>query len=309
MNHLISPLITAIEKDNKTEITEILSILNVQELLNKTLIRSAFLHPSEVSFKLLEFGADISFNNYECVRGAICKDQLDLLKDFINRGANPFFLDDDHIGHYTGDAAFWGSINVLKYLIEVHCVPYREYEEHCFKYACYYGHLNCVEYLYNKGVDINADNGFALIRACEKNQIHVIKYLIEKGVDLETHKIKTLQNICHYGDLNTLNILKTKNINYEINEELMICAILNTQTEILYELLNQGGNIASNNYYILQQAENEKRFELVDVCIEHGLSYEQINKHGKENVHRYLLQYDFFVKFPESDTKHKSLKI
>lgn len=309
MNPLTSPLITAIEKDNKTEITEILSVLEAQELLNEALVRAAFLHSSETSFKLLELGADISFNNYECVRGAICKNQLDLFKEFIKRGANPFFMDNDHIGHYTGDAAFWGSINVLRYLIEEHYVPYREYQEHCFKYACYYGHLSCVEYLYDKGVDINADNGFALIRACEKNQTHVVKYLIEKGVDLETHKIKALQNICHYGDLTTLDIFKTKNINYEINDELVVCAILNTKTDILCELLNQGGNVCASDYYILQQAENESRFELIDICIEYGLSYEQIKKHGKEHVNKYLLQHEFLIKFPQSDSKHKSLKI
>ena len=289
LNYYNHPILKAVRNNQEVSLETILLEPNSQEILNNCLVYSIFFASEEKSFQFLQMGADFKHNNYEAVRGAVHNGYLNILKYFIAQGADPFLKDDDHIGYYTTDAAYWGKLNILKYLIDECKVPFNNDNDSSFRYACYYGHLDCVEYLYDKRVDINAEDGFAVIRACEKNQTQVIKFLIEKGIDIEKFKYPVLQSICHYGTMETLDIV-LKKTKFDITENIMACSILNTQTDILEYMLDCGGDIHSSKDYLLQTADKEKRFELIDIALNRGITAEYIMENTSDVTHAYLLQ-------------------
>lgn len=302
------PIIKSVRDNQEVSIEDILLEPSSQEILNNCLIYSIFFLSEEKSFKFLQMGADFKYNNYEAVRGAVCSGYLKVLKYLIEQGADPFLKDDYHIGYYTLDAALGGKLNVLKYLIEECKIPFNDDNDRPFRYASYYGHLDCVEYLYDKGVDINAEDGFSITRACEKNQTHVVKFLIEKGIDIEKFKYPVLQNICQYGTLETLNII-LKKTKLDITENIMVCSILNTETNILDYMLDCGGDIHSSNNYLLQTADKEKRFDLIDIALNRGLTAKYIMEKTSDVTHAYLLQKKLQDNMMSKNNKHPLIKI
>lgn len=69
------------------------------------------------------------------------------------------------------------------------------------------GHIEMVEFLYQNGADINANNGAALMKASEKNHINIIKFLIEAGVDVKNQDSEALFRACYYGHYQAASIL------------------------------------------------------------------------------------------------------
>lgn len=303
------PILKAVRENKEISFEEIVCENDSQDILNACLIYSIFFQSEEKSFQFIQMGADFRHNNYEAVRGAVCSGYLSIFKYFIEQGADPFMKDEDHIGYYTSDAAYWGKLNVLKYLIEECKVPFNNDNDSPFRYASYYGHLDCVEYLYSRGVDINAEDGFAIIRACEKNQTPVVKFLIENGIDIEKCKYQVIENICHYGTLETLDIILKKNINFDLTDNIMVCSILNKQTHILEYLLDCGKDIHSSKDYLLQTADRDKRFELIDIALNRGMTVEYIEEKTSAITHSYLLQKKLAEKMSPKNNTFPLIKI
>jgi Ankyrin repeats (3 copies) len=297
------PILQLVRENKQVSLEQILLEPDHQNILNACLVYSLFFNSEEKSFEFIKMGAEFKHNNYEAVRGSVCSGHLNIFKYFIEQGANPFLKDDDHIGYYTSDAAYWGKLNVLKYLIEECGVPFNNDNDSPFRYASYYGHLDCVEYLYNKGVDINAEDGFAITRACEKNQISVVKFLIEK------FKYPVLQNICQYGRLETLDIILKNNTKFDITENIMVCSTLNKETDILEYMLDCGGEIHSSKDYLLQTADKNKRFELIDIALDRGMSSEYITANTSSVIHAYLLQKKLEESMMQKNNKSPLVKI
>jgi ankyrin repeat protein len=109
---------------------------------------------------------------------------LDLVKFFIDRGANI---------HYANDYAL--------------------------VYASSNGHLEVVKYLIGKGADIHARNDYALRLASLNGKLEVVKYLIGKGADIpeEMNIPKEVQEIAIKNDVK--NIKNIKNLRSDLKEK------------------------------------------------------------------------------------------
>lgn len=81
-----------------------------------------------------------------------------------------------------------GNLEQLKEII--HTTPLIELDLHNFSVACYFGHLELVQYMMeSRKLNLKIDQyavaaGFS--QACIKDQVHIVKYFVESP-DLQTH--------------------------------------------------------------------------------------------------------------------------
>jgi len=103
---------------------------------------------------------------------SVTKGRLDHVIIAVNKGRrNDFILE---------DAAFYGHLEIVKYL---HNKGFKLGPRPLIA-AIRNGHLNVVKYLVENGVDVNSDRGEGLTpleAARDNNHNEIVKYLIEKG--------------------------------------------------------------------------------------------------------------------------------
>ena len=74
-----------------------------------------------------------------------------------------------------------------------------------FKYACKYGYLNKLEYLWQKYTNINKNELLEI--ACTNNRLEIVKWLMSMGADIFSNQQKGFINACENGHLNIVKLL------------------------------------------------------------------------------------------------------
>jgi ankyrin repeat protein len=173
---------------------------------------------------LINYGADINFNDGELLVYSVTKNLIELTKFFINKGVN---------------------INAQNGLPLITCVKFE--------------YITILQYLIHNGVNININNGEAIIEASNLNSslsTEILKLLIENGADVNVrgglalinasknnyHNVKIL--IEHGIDINSYNgsalINAVKNKNIDIVKYLIKCGINYDNKIILLEAVKTG---------------------------------------------------------------------
>ena len=85
--------------------------------------------------------------------------------------------------------------------------------EHAFRYACYNGHLELVQWLYQikPTIDISADNEHAFRGACENGHLNVAQWLykIKPTIHISARDEYAFRIACEYGHLELAQWLQT----------------------------------------------------------------------------------------------------
>ena len=121
--------------------------------------------------------------------------------------------------------------------------------------ACSDGDLSIVQYLIEKGANIEAEDDnrkTPLHFACWKGHLPIVQYLIEKGANIEaiTHIQQTpLHESCYYGHLPIVQYLIEKGANIEAKdkhqETPLHIASKNSKTDVVKYLVSRGANKTS----------------------------------------------------------------
>ena len=108
--------------------------------------------------------------------------------------------------------------------------------EEGFRWACYKGHLNIVQYLLenNFNIDVHAYNENGFIWACKNGYSAVVKYILTKtNATVELLKILCKYK-CEYNDEIKRHIKRHKYVVKLYNNKLQSCKIL----FVLYKTMN-----------------------------------------------------------------------
>lgn len=181
-------------------------------------------------------------------------DDLEKIKQLIESGVDINSGYDD--GKFSSDfrllsgAAVTGNFEIFKYLVE-NGADTHESEHNAFFLAISCGHIDIVEYLLMKGVDIECqsdDGDTALISASAVGKLDIVKLLISKGAKITPKNKKhetALFRACLEGHIDVVKYLvelgadtNIKNIDGKTMMECIYPALLFEHFEILEYLEN-----------------------------------------------------------------------
>lgn len=115
-------------------------------------------------------------------------------------------------------------------------------------YACKYGQLHIVKYLYEEGLDFSFNNHHPLRMACLNSQLDIVKFLVEHGSDVDCQNGYPLMSASYGGHF-----------------------------EIVKYLVENGADIQSSQNYSVQYACKMKHFEIAKYLIKKGAYFNRQN--------------------------------
>ena len=164
-----------LEKDN--------SLLDVYEDVESDYsITRAIKHGNLKVVKFLLSQTDDDFFKRDCIFWASEYGQLEILEFAIKE----YKIDINSLYHSLFAAAENGHLNVVKFFIDRGANPLAKIfagANDILIYTAGNGHLNVVEYLLEKGADPTAQKNEAIIKAAGEGHLDVVKILLEKGAD------------------------------------------------------------------------------------------------------------------------------
>ncbi|WPC23815.1 ankyrin repeat domain-containing protein [Brachyspira hyodysenteriae] len=234
--------------------------------------------------ELLSYGANVDqtyVDNDSPLKTASAKGYLELVKEFIKRGADVNFIGEGNIDalHSAVMSTNENSLKIMKELLEAGAEVDLEYgwEEPVpilFETIGYVGESKCYldkfKMLAEYGADINyVDSyGYPLIRyAVNAGCLDIVKYLVSKGIDpAMKYELKE-----YYPN---------------VNISLLASTLYNSDTEMAKYLIEQGADVntpipSEDGYPLLLQAIDNGKTELVKLLIEKGADTTVVNKEKK----------------------------
>lgn len=243
--------------------------------------------------KLIGLGANVNttdLNGASTIMWAIYKSDLKMVKLLVKYGADVkkkgiIYIDEKNQQYYGSPlaiAAGNGNLDIVIFLIEKMGVlpndiqigiDKKEIGRTALHEACTNGHSDIVEYLLEKGADINAQvivdskpmTPTPLICAAKSNHFELVKYLLEKKADpdlADEYDFTPLAYAVINNNKNLINLLLSygANINYPVINGagiLMLAAYVNN-TDLFRFLVWKGADVKSENSIFL----NKKGFSV-----------------------------------------------
>ncbi|MEI0603108.1 ankyrin repeat domain-containing protein [Brachyspira alvinipulli] len=234
--------------------------------------------------ELLSYGVNVDqtyVDNDSPLKTASAKGYLELVKEFIKRGANVNFRGEGSIDALNSavNSTNENSLKIMKELLDAGAAVDVEYgwEEPfpiLFETIGDIGESKCdlekFKMLAEYGADINyVDSyGYPLIRyAVNAGCLDIVKYLVSKGIDpAMKYELKE-----YYPN---------------VNISLLASTLYNSDTEMAKYLIEQGADVntptpSEDAYPLLLQAIDNGKTELVKLLIENGADTTVVNKEKK----------------------------
>lgn len=258
-----------------------------------------------IKFLHLE-GADIRMNGDFCLHTAVYNLNVEAVKYLIENGCDYQAYDNFAITHSSKH----GNIELVEYLISkypedkeimksaaLHSVKNNQIDllDHLIKNyahflnkealsleAVFYGQLKPLQYLLNKGVDINTDNSLLLYQSCIGGKAEITHYLIENGCVVNEEDIQHILYVCINKSLDyykSVSIDDDERVNnYEIQNDghfsiLKIFKDIKLMQDIVNEKIIKSIKI--------------KAFDMIQYLLEHGANSSLLLQNGDKEMHNW----------------------
>ena len=110
------------------------------------------------------------------------------------------------------------------------------------------GNLHVIKDLVKKGVDINAQDGQALIFSAENGHLEIIKYLVKNGADIHVQNNEALITSAHNGYLKIVKYLVENGADIHAqNNQVDYSIKLHTPNKQLSSFIIRNRNLYNNN--------------------------------------------------------------
>mgnify|MGYP001250049041 CR=1 FL=1 len=127
------------------------------------------------------------------------------------------------------------------------------------------------KYLAEQGVDIHAEDEYALLNSAEKGHFEVVKYLVEQGADIHVGKEYALRYAAAYGHLEVVKYLVEQGADIHAEEDSALRnAAEKGHFEVVKYLVEQGANINARDYSALRYAAAYGNLEVVKYLVKLG---------------------------------------
>jgi ankyrin repeat protein len=189
-----------------------------------------------VKYLIDEKNVDISYNDYTAMCIAADNNQIDVIKYFLERGAN---IEADNY-YMLRTACNEGYFELVKYLIklgsDIHIL-----EDYPLLCSAHKNHDNIVKYLLEHGANINSKNNYVFKLACSKNYYNILKLAIEYKTNVNCDGI--VKAVKHNFKKIVKYILENTNISIDIKNQALEIATLNNNFVIIRLLLKHGAHV------------------------------------------------------------------
>ena len=128
------------------------------------------------------------------------------------------------------------------------------------------------EYLVEQGIDINADDNYALRWAAGCGYLDIVKYLVEHGADVHAHDNHALRWATGRGYLDIVKYLVEHGADIHAQEDYALrWAAVNDRLEVVKYLVEHGADIHANNNHALRWAAGCGYLDIVKYLEEQGV--------------------------------------
>ena len=110
---------------------------------------------------------------------------IEVVKFFVDNDIKTYLRED-----FFCDIAEKGKMEIIKLLIDKHTYSSQTYSR-AFGRTCSNGYLELSKLLFQQGVDVNFNGGYAIKWAVSYKHMEIIRFLIENGADIQYIDIKT----------------------------------------------------------------------------------------------------------------------
>lgn len=226
--------------------------------------------------------------------------KTDVMQILLDKGMNP------DVFEYSAllNALQNGQIDSLKFLIE-NGSDYRQNEDFLFRKSIILKSPEFIQYLINKGVDVNSNNGETLKNALKFSVLdpvyfEIAKILLDNGADFKLVENEVISFVAYHYDQDTINFILNNVSDFDIHVEndilLRKCAEANFIDNVK-ELIKRGANVHANNDEALEYACELGYFDLVKYLVEEAnanifaegrKAWQEASFSGHDNIVKYL---------------------
>lgn len=173
------------------------------------------------------------------------------------------------------EACEYGDLAEAKRLLETTSINLYSRDLLVLPLAAKKGHFNIVQFLVEKGVPLDADNGGALTYACAGGYLNIVQYLIESGADIHGQGNDPLINAAACGKLDVVQYLVRKGADIHGGyEDPLRYAATNGETEVVRYILDNwdidlNGYFASKNSPLIA-AVSSLNIETIKLLVDRG---------------------------------------
>lgn len=191
-----------------------------------------------VKYLIEEKNVDISHNNYTAMCIAADNNQIDVIKYFLECGAN---VEADNY-YMLRTACNEGYFELVKYLIklgsDIHIL--NDYPLLC---AAYKNHENIARYLLEHGANIHAKDSYVFKLGCYKNYFNIVKLAIEYKTDVNCDGIVKATKYNYFTIVKY--ILENSDTPIGFKNQALEIATLNNNSNIIRLLLKHDARITN----------------------------------------------------------------
>ena len=265
-----SELVKAAESGNLDKVFELYNKGAYIHVGNEEPLRRALLkNKMNVVRFLIDNGADITIDNYSVFRKAFSTGCFDLIDKSIENGANVDMIDKNTILSIFEKSDNY--VELIKFIIEegknVSC-----YNNIMICNAAKYGSLELLEYLTNKGVDVNHIDNISIDKMFNSMRcVVLVKFLIEKGFNVMCSDNVMTCSAIKYGNIELFEYITQKGNNVNVKDNsYFLTAVKYGHTGIADYFLNKGYDIHMEDDKALCFAIRDKQYKMVKFLIEKG---------------------------------------
>ncbi|AAV50298.1 putative ankyrin repeat protein [Acanthamoeba castellanii mimivirus] len=150
-------------------------------------------------------------------------------------------------------------------------VDIRAEDDYAVKWASKNGHLKVVEYLVSLGADIKSDGDYAVRWASENGHIDVVKYLVSQNADIRADNDYAVKWASSNGHLEVVKYLVSQGANIrEQNDYAIRLASQYGHLEVVKYLISLGADIRADNDCAVRLASENGHIEIVNYLISQG---------------------------------------
>jgi len=113
---------------------------------------------------------------------------------------------------------------------------------------CANGHLHIAKWIYCRGIDIYAQNDYALRRACRFGQFEIAQWLLTLGANIHAHGDQVLKNACKGGKLDILKWLHKLGVNINLQGDVAFLSACTYGRLGVAKWIHELGNVEHHMY-------------------------------------------------------------
>lgn len=141
-------------------------------------------------------------------------------------------------------------------------------------------HIETVQLLLKRGINVNARKGKALIGAAREGNAEMVQLLLENGADMNLQEGRAITTACAKNKIEVLKVFINFGASVEYNKGAPLCAASrNGSYQLAYFLLENGANPKGYNDYNrpIYLAHENAHPALVSLLKEYGADLAQVN--------------------------------